>query len=64
MYSKSIKQCQICNSKKINEILDLGYMPPVNNFLSFLKVKKQELFSLPNFLIVINVNFSVGQHSK
>ena len=44
MYSKSIKQCQICNSKKINEILDLGYMPPVNNFLSLLKVKKQELF--------------------
>jgi SAM-dependent methyltransferase len=44
MHSKSIKQCQICNSKKLNEILDLGYMPPVNNFLSFLKVKKQELF--------------------
>ena len=44
MYSKSIKQCQICKSKDINEILDLGYMPPVNNFLPFTKVKKQELF--------------------
>ena len=30
--SKIIKKCQICGSKQFKDILDLGYLPSVNDF--------------------------------
>lgn len=42
--SRELNYCQICNSKKIKEVIDLGHMPAVNNFHSFSKFKKEEIF--------------------
>jgi len=57
IYSKKNNRCQICYSKDIKEVLDLGYMPPVNNFFSFEKVKKQELFFPTQFFNCKKCNF-------
>ena len=40
--SKSVTKCQICNSKKMNSILFLGYLPPVNKFIKINTKPKQE----------------------
>ena len=44
MNSKIINKCQICSSTKIKEVLDLGYMPPVNSFYDLNEKKKEEIF--------------------
>lgn len=59
MYSKTLKNCQICNSSKIEEVLDLGYMPPVNSFISLdkVKVKEEEIFFPTQFFHCKKCNF-------
>ena len=59
MYSKTLRNCQICNSSKIEEVLDLGYMPPVNSFISLdkVKVKEEEIFFPTQFFHCKKCNF-------
>ena len=40
--SKIVTKCQICNSKKLESILFLGYLPPVNKFIKVGTKPKQE----------------------
>ena len=35
MNSRIIKNCQICNSAKLKDILNLGYIAPVNNVIDY-----------------------------
>lgn len=42
--SNLINKCQICNSKNIYKILDLGYMPPVNNYHKINEPLTEEVF--------------------
>ena len=35
MNSRIIKNCQICNSTKLKDILNLGYIAPVNNVIDY-----------------------------
>ena len=56
-YSVELNCCQICNSKKkIKEVINLGYLPPVNNFRSFSKFQKEEIF-FPTQLFYCSVCF-------
>lgn len=43
-YSKTINRCQISKKKDLKKILSLGYLPPVNNYYSINKSKKEEVF--------------------
>ena len=40
--SKIVKHCQICSNKKLESVLFLGYLPPVNNFIKINNKPKQE----------------------
>lgn len=40
--SKSIKQCQICESNSLESVLFLGYMPPVNTMPDITKEPEEE----------------------
>ena len=40
--SKLVTKCQICNSKKMESVLFLGYLPPVNKFIKINTKPKQE----------------------
>ena len=42
--SKVINKCQICASNELFEILDLGYLPSVNDFQDFDKSQNEQLF--------------------
>ena len=42
--SKVINKCQICNSKELFEILDLGYLPSVNDFQNINESQNEQLF--------------------
>ncbi len=42
--SKVIKKCQICDSKELFEILDLGYLPSVNDFQDINNSQGEQLF--------------------
>jgi len=42
--SVQINKCQICSSDKLELILDLGYLPPVNNFYNLKHTFKEENF--------------------
>ena len=42
--SKIIKKCQICDSRELFEILDLGYLPSVNDFQDINISQDEQLF--------------------
>jgi len=42
--SKVINKCQICDSKELFEILDLGYLPSVNDFQDINQSQDEQLF--------------------
>jgi len=48
--SKIIKRCQICNSEDTKEILNLGYLPSVNDFQEIKNDQKEQIF-FPSKLI-------------
>ena len=51
--SKIINTCQICNSNNLNQILDLGYLPSVNDFQNIAKEQKEQIF-FPSKLLQCN----------
>ena len=48
--SKIIKRCQICNSEDTKDILNLGYLPSVNDFQEIKNDQKEQIF-FPSKLI-------------
>ena len=42
--SKIINKCQVCDSKDLFEVLDLGYLPSVNDFQDINKSQDEQLF--------------------
>ena len=42
--SKVINKCQVCGSIELSEILDLGYLPSVNDFQDIDKSQNEQLF--------------------
>ena len=42
--SKVIKKCQVCSSTDLFEVLDLGYLPSVNDFQDINKSQDEQLF--------------------
>lgn len=42
--SKTIDRCQISKKKDLEQILSLGYLPPVNNYININSSKKEETF--------------------
>lgn len=48
--SVPVEQCQICGSEKMNTVLSLGYMPPVNQMVPIGQVPRQQPWFPTNLL--------------
>ena len=44
MYSRNIDECQTCKSKDLKEIVNLGFLPSVNDFQKTNKLEREQLF--------------------
>ena len=51
--SKIINTCQICNSNNLSQILNLGYLPSVNDFQNISENQKEQIF-FPSKLLQCN----------
>ena len=48
--SKIIQKCQICGSKEFKDVLNLGYLPSVNDFQEIKNDQEEQIF-FPSKLI-------------